>query len=496
MQHSTHVAVDLGASSARVMLGRVGDRTLDLRELHRAPNRPVRLPSGLHWDVLALYAAVLDGLRAAGRESGQAGQSGQPDSMGIDSWAVDYGLLDADGALLGNPHHHRDSRTDGVLDQAFAKVPAQEIYRITGLQFLPFNTAYQLLSALGSAQLDAAERLLLVPDLLAYWLTGVQATEATNAATTQLYDVDSGSWSKELIDAFGLPARIFGPIVQPGERIGDLTAAVLEETGLREPLPLLAVGSHDTASAVLAVPAADDAFAYVSCGSWSLVGLELDAPVLTDESREANFTNERGVDGSIRYLRNVSGLWLLQECIRVWSRAGHDADVERLVADAAREPAFACLVDADDPVFVAPGDMPERIAQACRDTGQPAPASPAATVRCILDSLALAYRRTLRDAQRLSGKHVDVVHVVGGGSQNALLCQLTADACGLPVEAGPVEATALGNVLAQARAFGTVDPDRHGVRRLVRNTQDLHRYEPRGDSAGWDAAEARVRPGR
>ena len=490
MPDSTHVAVDLGASSARVMLGRVGEETLDLRELHRAPNRPVQLPSGLHWDVLALYATVLDGLRVAGRE---AGQLGQPDSLGIDSWAVDYGLLDADGVLLGNPHHHRDSRTDGVLDQALARVPEREIYRITGLQFLPFNTAYQLLSALGSAQLDAAERLLLIPDLLAYWLTGEQVSEATNAATTQLYDVGSGSWSKELIDAFGLPARIFGPIVQPGERIGDLTSGVLDETGVRGSLPLLAVGSHDTASAVMAVPAADDAFAYVSCGSWSLVGLELDEPVLTDESREANFTNERGVDGNIRYLRNVSGLWLLQECIRVWNQAGHDVDVESLAVDAAREPAFACLVDADDPVFVAPGDMPARIEQACRDTGQEPPATPAATVRCILDSLALAYRRTLRDAQRLSGKHVDVVHVVGGGSQNALLCQLTADACGLPVEAGPVEATALGNVLVQARAFGTVAPDRYAVRRLVRTTQDLSRYEPRGDTSAWDAAEARIR---
>jgi rhamnulokinase len=445
--------------------------------------------STLHWDVLDLYRGVLDGLRKAGKTAGGL------DSVGIDSWAIDYGLLDASGALLGNPVHHRDARTDGVMDEVFAKVPAAEIYAVTGLQFLQINTLYQLVASAGTPQLEAAHHLLLIPDLLAYWLTGERGAELTNASTTQLLDVRDRTWATDLMDRLGIAPGLFPPLREPGERIGHVQAAVLEATGLDGDVPVTAVGSHDTASAVVGVPAADARFAYVSCGTWSLVGVELHAPVLSDDSRRANFTNELGVDGTVRYLRNVMGLWLLQESLRVWDEAGLDVDLGTLLADAASLPALRTVIDPDDPVFLSPGDMPARIAVACRRTGQNPPDGPPQTVRCILDSLALAYRRAVRDAQRLADHDVDVIHVVGGGARNALLCQLTADACGLPVVAGPVEATALGNVLVQARALGAVSGGLDALRSAVRDAERRQRYEPSGNTAAWDAAAARLGDG-
>ncbi|MFF5475850.1 rhamnulokinase family protein [Streptomyces sp. NPDC012935] len=474
----SYAAVDLGASSGRVMVGRVALDRLELAEAHRFPNRPVRVPEGLRWDVLALYAGVLEGLRAAG----------QVDSVGIDSWAVDHGLLDADGALLGNPVHYRDSRTQGVAEKVWATVPAAELYAATGLQYAPFNTLYQLAAARDSAQLRHAERLLLVPDLLTYWLTGEQGTELTNASTTQLIDPRTRDWAYDIADRLGIDLGLFAPLRQPGDRAGVLRDEVLEETGLSGPVPVTAVGSHDTASAVAAVPAeAGERFAYICTGTWSLAGLELDAPVLTEESRAANFTNELGLDGTVRYLRNIMGLWLLQECVRAWG----DPDLGGLLLDASKVPELRSVVDAEDAAFLAPGRMPERIAEACRASGQPVPVSPAEITRCILDSLALAHRRAIRDAERLADHPVDVVHVVGGGTRNALLCQLTADACGLPVVAGPSEAAALGNVLVQAGTHGLVGDLADG-RRLLTRTQPLSRYEPRGDAARWSEAEARL----
>jgi len=486
MDGVTVAAVDLGASSGRVMTGHVGDGALELREVNRFPNGPVRLVGTLHWDVLGLYRGILDGLRAAGREAGRI------DSVGIDSWAVDYGLLDASSALLGNPVHYRDGRTDGVMEQVLAKLDPGDLYRVTGLQFLPFNTIYQLVAAAGTPQMQAARRLLLVPDLLGYWLTGAQVAEVTNASTTQLLDVRSRTWATGLMERAGLNPRVFPTVVEPGSHVGQLLPHVLEETGMAGPVPLTAVGSHDTASAVVGVPATGERFAYVSCGTWSLVGVELEAPVLSQESREANFTNELGVDGTVRYLRNVMGLWLLQESLRTWNANGLPADLITLLHEAARVPAFTAVVNPDDPAFLPPGDMPARIAEACRRTGQTPPESQAETVRCILDSLALAYRRVVRQVQELSGREVDVVHVVGGGSRNALLCQLTADACGLPVVAGPVEAAALGNVLVQARALGAVSGDLAALRDLLGRTQELTRYEPKGDPAAWEDAERRI----
>ncbi|MEU2349202.1 rhamnulokinase family protein [Modestobacter sp. NPDC049651] len=483
----TLAAVDLGASSGRVMAARVGPGRLDLHEVNRFANRPVRVRGTLYWDVLSLYAGVLDGLRAAGRDAGRL------DGVGIDSWAVDVGLLDADGELVGNPVHYRDPRHAAAVPAVHAVVGPEELYRIGGLQHLPFNTVFQLAGMRGRAAFEAARCALLVPDLLAHWLTGAVGAEVTNASTTGLLDATTRQWSDEVIGRLGLPRGLFPPLVQPGDRVGELTGDVLAETGLTGPVPVTAVGSHDTASAVVGVPAAGDRFAYVSCGTWSLVGVELDAPVLTEASRRAGFTNELGVDGTVRYLRNVMGLWLLQESQRTWAAAGLPADLPELLSAAARVPAFTAVVDPDDDRFLPPGDVPARIAAYCAETGQTPPQSQAETVRCILDSLALAYRRTVRRAVELTGRDVDVVHLVGGGARNELLCQLTADACGRPVVAGPVEAAALGNVLVQARAGGAVTGGLPALRALLRETQPVRTYAPAaGAEAHWAAAEARL----
>lgn len=483
-----HAAVDLGASNGRVIAGRIEDGRLRTEEVARFPNGPVTVASHgrstLHWDVLALYAGVVEGLRRAARPHGLA-------SVGVDSWAVDYGLLDADGALLGNPVHYRDSRTEGACERVFAHLPAERMYEVNGLQVQPFNTLFQLAAASGSAQLAAARDLLLVPDLLGYWLTGERVAELTNASTTGLVDVRTRGWADACVDLlgehFGVAARNLLPdLVEPGTVTGPL------REGAAAGAPLVAVGSHDTASAVAAVPAATRRFAYVSSGTWSLVGVELDAPVRTEASRAANFTNELGVDGTVRYLRNVMGLWLLQESLRVWSEQGRGVDLAELVAEAARLPALACVVDVDDPRFLPPGDMPARIAAFAAETGQRPPRTRAGVARCVLDSLALAYRRAVRQAAELGGTDVEVVHVVGGGARNEVLCQLTSDAVGLPVVAGPTEAAAIGNLLVQARAVGAVEGGVADLRRIVADSTALRRYEPRGTESRWEAAERRL----
>ena len=447
----------------------------------------------LYWDILGLHRGMLDGLGAAARSFDLA-------SAGIDAWGVDYGLLDAGGALLGNPVHYRDSRTAGVVDDVLARVPAADLYAVTGVQQLPINTIYQLAAEARTRQLATARTLLLIPDLLAYWLTGEIGAEVTNASTTQLYDTRAGDWAWDLIGRAGLPAGLFPALRRPGTVIGTMRPELAAEPGLSGlgpgrpggPLPVIAVGSHDTASAVAAVPAGGAGFAYISCGTWSLVGVELDRPVLTEAGRAANFTNETGVDGTIRYLRNVMGLWLLQESVRAWAATGQPSDLAVLLEQAAQVPPLQVVVDPDDPAFLPPGDMPARIGAAARRTGQRPPAGPPAVVRCILDSLALAYRARLREVQELSGRAVDTVHVVGGGVRNALLMQLTADACGLPVVAGPAEAAALGNILVQARTLGAAPADLRGMRALLRATQPLTRFEPSGRAAAWDAAAARI----
>ncbi|MEV4947132.1 rhamnulokinase family protein [Streptomyces sp. NPDC053755] len=478
LRGGSFAAVDLGAGSGRVMVGRVARDVLELTEAHRFANRPVHLPEGLRWDVHALYAGILDGLRAAG----------PVDSIGVDGWAVDHGLLDADGRLLGAPVHYRDARTEGVAEEVWRTVPAERLYARTGIQYAPFNTLYQLVAARRTPQASIARRALLVPDLMTYWLTGAQGTEVTNASTTQLVDPRTGTWATDIAQSLGIDLGLFAPLRRPGDPAGSLLPHVTEALGLREAVPVTTVASHDTASAVAAVPAGRrENFAYICTGTWSLAGLELDAPVLTEASRRANFTNELGIDGTVRYLRNIMGLWLLQECMRDWN----EADVTAVLREAASAEGLRSVVDASDSAFLAPGRMPRRIAEACRATGQPVPSTRGETTRCILDSLALAHRRAIGEAQRLSGRPVDVVYVVGGAARNALLCRLTADACGIPVVAGPVEAAALGNVLVQARARGLVG-DRERMRELVARTQPLHRYEPSGDRASWDAAARRI----
>jgi sugar (pentulose or hexulose) kinase len=466
-------AVDLGASGGRVMAGRVSDPGISLEEVHRFGNRPVAAGGTLYWDILRIYADLQHGLEAAARRFPLA-------SAGIDSWGVDYGLLGESGTLLGSPVHYRDKRTEGVPARVHATVPADELYAVTGIQQLPINTIYQLAADPAARH---ATTMLMIPDLLAYWLTGQAGAEVTNASTTSLFDVRAQAWATGVIGKAGLPPGIFPPLRQPGDVIGE----VMAPNERCSQLPLIAVGSHDTASAVVAVPADGPRFAYISSGTWSLAGLELDAPVLTEASRTAGFTNETGIDGTIRYLRNVMGLWLLQESLRQWPQSSLDS----LLAEAARLPALRFVIDPDDPVFLPPGDMPARIAGWLTERDEAVPAGPAETVRCILDSLALAYRRAIAEARSLSGRHADVLHVVGGGARNALLCQLTADATGMPVVAGPAEATCFGNVLVQARALGAAPADLAGMRALIRSTQPLRFYSPAADAA-WAAAAARI----
>ncbi len=448
------------------MTAAVDPHGVELHEVHRFTNRPVRLRDTLHWDVLSLWAGVVEGLRLAGASGPLAG-------IGVDSWGVDYGLLDDDGALLANPVHYRDARTEGVVARVSEVI---ELYPVTGVQQLPINTVYQLVAARDAWAERNAAHALLVPDLFGYWLSGSLGTELTNASTTGLLDVRARTWSTDITTQLGLRADLFPAVREPGDLLGPVVPAVAAEASIGE-VPVFAVGSHDTASAVLGVPARDDRFAYISCGTWSLVGVERDAPVTTQEAQAANFSNELGVDGTVRFLRNVMGLWLLQECVRSWERSGATVDLSRLLAAAESVPGGQFVIDPDRPEFLPPGDMPARLQAECRRTGRPAPQTQAEITRCILDSLAAAYRRTVHEAVRLSGGTVEVVHLVGGGAHNALLCQLTADACELPVVAGPIEAAAYGNVLVQARAAGVLHGHRTDLRALLRDTA-IRTYTP------------------
>jgi rhamnulokinase len=466
-------AIDLGASSGRVMLGHVGPNELELHSVARFPNQPVRTVDGLHWNILELYRNALVGLQAAVREAPGLV------SVGIDSWAVDYALLRGD-RMLGTPFHYRDDRTAAGLAATHTLVPPTELYRQNGLQVLPFNTLYQLAADRATGDLAVADGLLLIPDLLGFWLTGRRVAERSNASTTGLLQATGGAdagWNDELIRRLGLPRALFPELVSAGDRIGALLPGVAAEVG-SERLELVAVGSHDTASAVVAVPMLGDDCAYISSGTWSLVGVELPSPVLSSASRAANFTNEGGVDGRVRYLRNVMGLWLLSESIRSWEQAGERIDLSRLLAEAAGLPGPGVLFDVDDARFLPPGNMPARIQAHLREQGLPVPGSRAELVRSIVESLAAAYARTIRTITELSGRTVRTVHIVGGGSQNELLCQLTAEYTGLTVLAGPVEATAIGNVLVQARAQGFATGSLESLRSLVRDAFPPRRYQP------------------
>jgi rhamnulokinase len=455
-------AADLGAESGRVVVGTLRDSRVELEVVHRFANRPVRLPDGLRWNAPGLLEGILDGLRAAGRVDG----------VGVDAWGVDYGLVDEAGRLLGLPFHHRDTRTIPMIARAFQRVPREELYAATGIQTIPINTVFQLLADEGTPALAAAARVLLIPDLLALWLSGEAANEVTAASTTGLLDARTGTWALDAIQRLGLPARLFGRLVEPGTPLGP----VLGEHGIVGAPLVRAVAGHDTASAFAAAPVDGDDSAILSSGTWSLLGLELPAPVLGPDAAAANLTNERGVDGTTRLLKNVMGLWLVQECRRAWGTHDYD-ELHRLAAQA---PDDVPLIDPDDEAFLAPGDMPARIAAHCERTGQRAPDAPGETVRAILVSLACKYRVVLRSLERVSGRRVRCVHVIGGGARNALLCQLTADVLELPVLAGPVEATALGNVLVQARGAGLV-ASLAQMRELASASARPTAFEPQAD---------------
>jgi rhamnulokinase len=452
-------AVDLGASAGRVLVGQSTPDGLSLHEVHRFPNEPVRVRGVLRWDVLSLFHGIVTGLTKAG----------PLDAVGVDGWGVDYGLLDADGQLLANPVHYRDTRTEPVVRELADR--AQALYAATGTQLQPFNTRFQLLAERGTAMFAAAKHALLVPDLMSYWLGGAMGTELTNASTTGLLDPRTLDWSTTM--------DLFPPLRRPGE----ITGPVLPELGLAGSPQVVTVGSHDTASAVAGVPARSANYAYVCTGTWALVGVELTTPVITEAARVANFTNEVGVDGRIRFLRNVTGFWLLQECMRQWRAEGQPVDPAGLTRAAATLPPLRAVVDVQDPQFAAPGDMATRVTAAARGT---APQTPAEITRCILDSMALAIRRAVRDAARLSESIVDVVHIVGGGAVNQPFCQAVADACQLPVVAGPTEAAAWGNALVQLRALGALG----GADARTAISEPTVSYAVRGDEEPWQRAEA------
>ena len=468
-------AVDLGATSGRVMLGYIGQSELRLRPVARFPNGPIRLNEGgrraLHWHIVELYRCVLAGLTTAAAE--EPGLT----SIGVDSWAVDYALL-RQGRMQQLPYHYRDDRNLPAVEIAHAVAGPSELYAANGLQFLPFNSLYQLTADLTTGALDLADQFLLVPDLFNYWLTGTAAAERTNASTTGLLNVHTGDWDTPLIERLGFDRRMFPPLVDAGTWIGSLLPDVSAEIKSHSPIAVTAVGSHDTASAVVAVPAAREDFAYISCGTWGLVGVELDSPVLSTAGRAQNFTNEGGVDGRVRYLHNVMGLWLLSESIRTWEHEGQTIVLSDLLRRAEAVTTPVAVFDADDQQFLAPGDMPTRIRAHCVENDLPAPRSNAELVRSILESLADAFARGVEQASLLSGRTVGIVHMVGGGSQNRLLCQLTANRTGLPVLAGPVEATAIGNVLIQARAQGLVTGSLEELRGLVARSFSPERYLP------------------
>ncbi len=459
------IAIDLGATSGRVMSAAFDGAQLQLSEAHRFPNIPVQTPTGLHWDVLRLWHEITTGIAAA---EGAA-------SIGLDCWGVDYALLDGAGHLLGNPWHYRDPRTEGAMDWVFERMPRREIFQRTGIQFMPLNALYQLAASLrdGSPQLDQAASMLTIADLFNYWLTGAKTCEFTEASTMQLYNPALADWDRELMSAVGIPTDILTPIVQPGTKIGRYQG-----------IDVIAPACHDTGSAVVAVPSTTENTAYLSSGTWSLLGLELDAPIISDAAYAANVTNEGGYGGTFRLLKNIMGLWVADQCRATWRAAGRDYSFDELTAMVEGAAPFKCLIEPDDPLFLAPGDMPARVIDYCRRSGQPAPESHAEVMATVYVSLAFKYRYVLEQLIAVSGRAVERLHIIGGGSRNGLLNQMTADAIGRSVIAGPAEATATGNAIVQLIAGGELASVAE-ARALLSASDELRRFEPR-DTAGWD----------
>ena len=466
------VAFDLGASSGRAVVGHLGDRILSLSEVHRFENIPVSVGDSLYWNVLGLFDEMKTGLRSAVKSFGS-----DITGVGLDTWGVDFALLGPNDALIDMPHHYRDSRNDGMLEVAAEVMPLDEIYSNTGIQFMQINTLYQLLAVSRDNpwMLDAASRMLMLPSLFNFWFTGEKADELSIASTSQMFDPRSSTWAEPMLEKLGIPTRILGKIVQPGTVLGKLRPTIAVETGSSE-IPFVAPATHDTGSAVAAVPAVGKDYAYISCGTWSLVGIESDEPIINDRARELNFTNEGGV-GSTRFLRNVAGLWLVQECRRTWAQSGHVFSFAELAELASRAKPFISVIDPDDPVFAKPGNMPARIQDYCRKTGQSVPQTEGEIVRTALESLALKYRWVIEKLDMFTGRRLDTIHMVGGGIKNQLLCGLTADVTGRRVLAGPVEATAIGNIIVQAIGLGYIESLAEG-REVIRRSFDVVEYLP------------------
>lgn len=475
------IAVDLGAESGRTMLGFLDKDSMRLEEMHRFPNPQVKLFGRLYWDVLYLFNELKKGLALTARQ-GHRDLAG----IGVDTWGVDFGLVGRDNQLLGFPYAYRDSGSEGMMEKAFERVPREEIYNITGIQFMQFNSLFRLLSMAESEHplLHAAEKLLFMPDLVNFLLTGEKVSEYTIASTSQMLTARTGQWAADLLEKIGLPGHILPPIIQPGTAVGSLLPDITREAGI-SPVEVIAPACHDTASAVAAVPAAGKNWAYLSSGTWSLIGVENDSPIINRESLDNNFTNEGGVNGSIRFLRNAMGLWLLQGCRRKWQSEGANLDYAELVGLAENAPACKCFVDPDDSSFLNPPDMPAAIADFCRRSGQNVPASRGEFVRCVLESLAFKYRFLIDKINAMRSQPVEILHIVGGGSRNGLLNRFTANAAGIPVTAGPAEATAIGNVLVQALARRELDSIAAG-RQLVAASFPLQTYEPENQSRWQD----------
>jgi rhamnulokinase len=468
----SYLALDLGAESGRAMLAHLADHRLELAELHRFPNIPVRLNNGLYWDTLRLFHEMCEGIAMAAKTVDQL------DGIAVDTWGVDFGLLSEEGVLLDNPRHYRDARNNGTFGKVFEKVSRAEIFRNTGVQFMEINSLYQLFAAQRDTPktLEEVSNLLFMPDLFNYFLTGALRAERTIASTSQFYDPVKKQFATDMLRKLGLHAGYLAPLVDPGTDLGPVLPYIAERCDLRGETTVFATGSHDTASAVAAVPArAGDNWCYISSGTWSLMGVELDNPVITDASLEANFTNEVGVQNRIRFLKNIPGLWVLQECKRSWAREGQDLSYADLTAAATQAEPLATVLDLDE--FVSPGNHPQRIKDYCRKTGQEAPSDVASTTRVILNSLAVRYQQVLETLESLTGRKLDVVHIIGGGSRNTLLNQLTANVTGRRVLAGPAEATAAGNALTQAMGTGQI-ASLEELRAIVRNSFDMEEFQP------------------